>query len=109
MAVLSVVDQSRFARAGYSGNASEQPGGQAQVHPLQIVAAGAVQAQNPPRARGRGFVRRLDEAPPGTGFGLSIVCDIAELYAGTVALEASENLGGLKVLIDLPVPIVTGR
>ena len=53
--------------------------------------------------------KRLDEVPPGTGFGLSIVCDIAELYEGTVALDTSENLGGLKVLIDLPVPIVTRR
>ncbi len=49
--------------------------------------------------------KRLDEAPPGTGFGLSIVCDIAELYAGTVALAESERLGGLKVIIALPVPV----
>jgi len=46
---------------------------------------------------------RLDEAPPGTGFGLSIVCDIIELYEGTISLDRSEKLGGLKVQIDLPV------
>jgi len=50
---------------------------------------------------------RLDEAPPGTGFGLSIVCDIVDLYAGKVSLDESERLGGLKVAIDLPVPVTT--
>lgn len=47
--------------------------------------------------------KRLDEAPPGTGFGLSIVQDIAGLYDGTVALSESADLGGLRVDIDLPV------
>ena len=45
---------------------------------------------------------RLDEAPPGTGFGLSIVRDIAELYDGSVELGVS-RLGGLKAMIRLPV------
>lgn len=49
--------------------------------------------------------RRLDEAPPGTGFGLSIVCDIADMYGGTVTLGRSDSLGGLKVTIALPVPV----
>ena len=43
---------------------------------------------------------RLDEAPPGTGFGLSIVRDIVALYDGDVRLGESE-LGGLKVEIEL--------
>ena len=47
--------------------------------------------------------KRLDEAPPGTGFGLSIVRDIADLYDGSVALAQSADLGGLRVDIDLPV------
>ena len=47
--------------------------------------------------------KRLDEAPPGTGFGLSIVRDIADLYEGSVALGQSTDLGGLRVDIDLPV------
>lgn len=47
--------------------------------------------------------KRLDEAPPGTGFGLSIVRDIADLYEGSVALGKSTDLGGLRVDIDLPV------
>jgi len=45
--------------------------------------------------------KRLDEAPPGTGFGLSIVKDIADLYEGNIRLAASE-LGGLKVDITIP-------
>jgi len=47
--------------------------------------------------------KRLDEAPPGTGFGLSIVRDIAELYEGSVTLGEAADLGGLRVDIDLPV------
>jgi signal transduction histidine kinase len=47
--------------------------------------------------------KRLDEAPPGTGFGLSIVRDIAELYEGSVTLGQSADLGGLRVDIVLPV------
>lgn len=47
--------------------------------------------------------KRLDEAPPGTGFGLSIVRDIAELYEGSVTLGESSDFGGLRVDIDLPV------
>ena len=47
--------------------------------------------------------KRLDEAPPGTGFGLSIVRDIADFYDGSVALAQSADLGGLRVDIDLPV------
>ena len=45
--------------------------------------------------------KRLDEAPPGTGFGLSIVKDIADLYGGSISLSVSE-LGGLKVDISIP-------
>mgnify|MGYP000645011889 CR=1 FL=1 len=53
--------------------------------------------------RGRAFMRgdRLDEAVPGSGLGLSIVREIAELYGGGAVLGDSE-LGGLKVEIVLP-------
>lgn len=44
---------------------------------------------------------RLDEAPPGTGFGLSIVRDIVALYDGEMRLDESA-LGGLRVEIELP-------
>ena len=48
----------------------------------------------------RGF--RLDTGKPGTGLGLAIVRDVAEIYEGTVALEESEDLGGLLVRLRLP-------
>ena len=60
------------------------------------------------RTQALNWGNRLDEAPPGTGFGLSIVGDIVALYSGTVALDASPGLGGLKVTITLPVPTMEG-
>ncbi len=44
---------------------------------------------------------RLDESVPGSGLGLSIVRDIAELYNGQLSLEES-TLGGLNATIVLP-------
>jgi signal transduction histidine kinase len=49
---------------------------------------------------GRGA--RLDTNKPGTGLGLAIVQDVAEIYGGSVALEESEDLGGLLVRLSLP-------
>ncbi|MDH5749653.1 MAG: HAMP domain-containing histidine kinase [Rhodospirillales bacterium] len=45
--------------------------------------------------------KRLDEAPPGSGFGLSIVRDVAGLYGGEVSLGRS-SLGGLRAELRLP-------
>ncbi|MDP3907211.1 ATP-binding protein [Novosphingobium sp.] len=45
---------------------------------------------------------RLDTGKPGTGLGLAIVRDVAEIYGGSVALEESEDLGGLLVKLRLP-------
>lgn len=45
---------------------------------------------------------RLDTGKPGTGLGMAIVRDVAEIYGGTVALEESEDLGGLLVRLRLP-------
>jgi signal transduction histidine kinase len=45
---------------------------------------------------------RLDTGKPGTGLGLAIVRDVAEIYDGSVALEESEDLGGLLVRLRLP-------
>ena len=58
----------------------------------------------PEEERGRIFDRgaRLDTGKPGTGLGLAIVRDVAEIYGGTVALEESEDLGGLLVRLRLP-------
>ena len=44
---------------------------------------------------------RLDEATPGTGFGLAIVDDLARAYKGSVVLSRSD-LGGLCVRLTLP-------
>ncbi len=58
----------------------------------------------PEAARARLFARgeRLDTDKPGTGLGLAIVRDVAEIYGGSVALEESEDLGGLLVRLTLP-------
>ena len=44
---------------------------------------------------------RADEAAPGSGFGLAIVRDLAELYGGSIALSAAPN-GGLRANLELP-------
>ncbi|HSE74232.1 MAG TPA: sensor histidine kinase [Dongiaceae bacterium] len=44
---------------------------------------------------------RLDETAPGTGLGLDIVREIAQLYRGSLRLEDSP-LGGLRARLELP-------
>jgi signal transduction histidine kinase len=44
---------------------------------------------------------RADEAAPGSGFGLAIVRDLAELYGGSIALERAES-GGVRAALRLP-------
>lgn len=58
----------------------------------------------PPAERERIFDRgaRLDTGKPGTGLGLAIVRDVAGIYGGDVALDESEDLGGLLVRLCLP-------
>ena len=58
-----------------------------------------------PDQRSRLFERgeRLDTDKPGTGLGLAIVKDVAELYGGSVALDSSEDLGGLLATLTLPL------
>jgi signal transduction histidine kinase len=47
--------------------------------------------------------KRLDTTgKPGTGLGLAIVRDVAEIYGGSVAIDESEDLGGLLVTLSLP-------
>ncbi len=45
--------------------------------------------------------RRLDETVPGSGLGLSIVVDLAQLYGGAFSLEDSP-MGGLRARLVLP-------
>lgn len=44
---------------------------------------------------------RADEAAPGSGFGLAIVREIAEIYRGSISLEASP-MGGARARLRLP-------
>ena len=44
---------------------------------------------------------RADEAAPGSGFGLAIVRELADLYGGAIALDAAPA-GGLRARLTLP-------
>ena len=44
---------------------------------------------------------RMDEEAPGSGLGLSIVDDLTRAYGGRLTLAASD-MGGLKVVLELP-------
>src|SRR3546814_9329500 len=58
----------------------------------------------PERDRIRIFDRgaRLDSGKPGTGLGLANVCELGEIYYGSVALVESEDIGGLLARLRLP-------
>lgn len=45
---------------------------------------------------------RLDESEPGSGFGLAIVRELAELYGGSISLTAAP-MGGVRATLRLPV------
>jgi signal transduction histidine kinase len=57
----------------------------------------------PPESRAEVLRRgaRLDETKPGSGLGLSIVADLAQLYGGGLVLDGSP-LGGLRAELRLP-------
>ncbi|MFD1120926.1 sensor histidine kinase [Methylophilus flavus] len=44
---------------------------------------------------------RMDESKPGSGLGLAIVQDIVQHYHGTIALDHSARLGGLRIQLSL--------
>jgi signal transduction histidine kinase len=56
-----------------------------------------------PAARSAALRRgqRLDESRPGSGLGLSIIVDLAQIYGGSLLLEDSP-LGGLRATLRLP-------
>jgi signal transduction histidine kinase len=58
----------------------------------------------PEDERARIFDRgvRLDTSKPGTGLGMAIVRDVAEIYNGSIELDESEDMGGLLVRLRLP-------
>ena len=49
-----------------------------------------------------------ESRPGGSGLGLPIVRDLAQLYGGEVRLDRSD-LGGVKVVLDLPTFSATER
>ena len=55
------------------------------------------------RAAALRWGEQLDEAPPGSGFGLSIVQDLTQLYGGEVRLERA-GIGGLRAVVTLRIP-----
>ena len=77
----------------------EKAGGMADI---QIEDDGAgINADDKAKLFTRGA--RLDSTKPGTGLGLAIVRDVAEIYGGTIALEESEDMGGLLARLRLPL------
>ncbi len=57
----------------------------------------------PPEARSEAVRRgrRFDESKPGSGLGLSIVNDLAQLYGGALSLDDNPG-GGLVARVTLP-------
>ena len=52
------------------------------------------------------FYRAGEPQAPGSGLGLAIVKSIADLHGATVSLAASPSLGGLRVTVCFPPPVV---
>jgi signal transduction histidine kinase len=91
-------------------NAAKYGGGRVFVTVKTIPKAVEIEVEDdgkgiPEAERGTIFDRgaRLDTGKPGTGLGLAIVRDVAQIYGGGIALEESEDLGGLLARLTLPL------
>jgi len=90
----------RFARTAVRVSATVDPSGRRPTLMISVEDDGPGLSQSQRRkAVKRGA--RLDERTPGSGLGLSIVRDVAEMYDGSFDLTESD-LGGLAARITLP-------
>ena len=88
----------KYAKARVSAKAAERAGGRLVI---EIADDGpGVPTDQRRAAQKRGV--RLDEKGPGSGLGLSIVKDIAEIYGGSFTMDEAK-LGGLLAILDLPL------
>jgi signal transduction histidine kinase len=88
----------KYAKARVSAKAMEGEGGRLVI---EIADDGpGVPSEHRRVAQKRGV--RLDEKGQGSGLGLSIVNDIAEIYGGGFTMDEAK-LGGLRVVLDLPL------
>ena len=88
----------KFARTRVAAKAIVREGGRLRI---EIADDGpGVPSEHRRAAQKRGI--RLDESAPGSGLGLSIVKDIAEIYGGSFAMDEAK-LGGLLAILDLPL------
>ncbi|MTI17048.1 histidine kinase [Rhodobacteraceae bacterium RKSG542] len=82
------------------GKSTEGEEGGRELLLLEILDDGpGLSAEQKEKSLKRG--RRLDESVPGSGLGLSIVVDIAEVYGGKFSL-ADSPMGGLGAILELP-------
>ncbi|HEX6017128.1 MAG TPA: sensor histidine kinase [Burkholderiaceae bacterium] len=90
----------KWARSQVQVSAVPRDSGTARTVAIVVEDDGpGIDAQSRERALERGA--RLDESVPGSGLGLAIVRDLAALYEGSLALDASA-LGGLRATLVLP-------
>ncbi len=88
----------KYAKARVAARAMEREGGRLRI---EIGDDGpGVPSEHRRAAQKRGI--RLDEKGQGSGLGLSIVKDIAEIYGGGLTMGEAA-LGGLLVILDLPL------
>ncbi len=94
----------KYAKSRVSAKAMEREGGRLRI---EVGDDGpGVPSERRRVAQKRGV--RLDETYQGSGLGLSIVKDIAEIYGGSFTMGEAE-LGGLLAILDLPLAATSRR